>query len=54
MFEYVQTSQAARSRVAAERYAVVTAAVAARAARKHELLQARRARRTRPAVAEAV
>ena len=29
MFEYSQSSQAARSRVAAERYAVVSAAVAA-------------------------
>ena len=31
MFEYVQSSEVARSRVAAERYAVVSAAVAAKA-----------------------
>jgi hypothetical protein len=54
MFEYVHLSQATRSRVAAQRYAVVTAAAAARAERKRVRGQARLARRTRAAVAEAV
>ena len=54
MFEYSQSSQAARSRVAAERYAVVTAAAAARAERKRVRVQARVARRARTAVAPVV
>jgi hypothetical protein len=54
MFEYSQSSQAARSRVAAERYAVVSAAVAAKAERKRVRVQARVARRARAAVASAV
>jgi hypothetical protein len=54
MFEYSQSSQAARSRVAAERYAVVSAAVAAKAERKRVRDQARVARRARAAVAEVV
>jgi hypothetical protein len=54
MFEYSQSSQAARSRVAAERYAVVSAAVAAKAERKRVRGQARVARRARAAVAEVV
>ena len=54
MFEYSQSSQVARSRVAAERYAVVSAAVAAKAERKRVRVQARVARRARAAVASAV
>ena len=54
MFEYSQSSQVARSRVAAERYAAVSAAGAARAERKRVRVQARVARRARAAVAEAV
>ena len=54
MFEYSQSSQAARSRVAAERYAVVSAAVAAQAERKRVRVQARVARRARAAVAQVV
>ena len=54
MFEYSQSSQAARSRVAAERYAVVSAAGAAKAERKRVRVQARVARRARAAVASAV
>ena len=51
MFEPDQSSQVARSRVAAERYAVVTAAAAARAESKRVRGRARVARRTRAAVA---
>lgn len=54
MFEYVHLSQATRSRVAADRYAVVTAAAAARAERKRVRGQVRVARRARATVAEAV
>lgn len=54
MFEYVHLSQATRSRVAAERYAQLSAAAAARAERKRVRGQARVARRARAAVAEAV
>ena len=54
MFEYGHSSQAARSRVAAERYAVVSAAVAAQAERKRVRVQARVARRARAAVAQLV
>ena len=54
MFEYSQSSQAARSRVAAERYAVVSAAVAARAERKRVRVQARVVRRVRAAIAQIV
>ena len=51
MFEYSRSSQAARSRVAAERYAVVSAARAAQAERKRVRVQARAARRAQTAVA---
>lgn len=54
MFEYVHVSQATRSRVAAQRYAEVSAAVAARAERRRVRGQARVARRARAAVAEVV
>ena len=54
MFEYSQSSQAARSRVAAERYAVVSAVVATKAERKRVRVQARVARRARAAVGSAV
>ena len=54
MFEYSQSSQVARSRVAAERYAVVSAAVEAKAERKRVRVQARVARRARVAVAHVV
>lgn len=54
MFEYSYVSQATRSRVAAERYAVVSAAVAAKAEQKRVRGQARVARRARAAVAQIV
>ncbi len=54
MFEYVSSSQVARSRAAADRYAVVAAAAAAKADRKRVRDQARIARRARAAVAEVV
>jgi len=54
MFEYDNLSQAARSRVAAERYAVVSAAAEAKAERKRVRVQARVARRARAAVAHVV
>ena len=54
MFEYSRSSQVARSRAAAERYAVVSAAVAAKAERKRVRVQARVARRARAAVAQVV
>ena len=54
MFEYGHSSQAVRSRVAAERYAVVSAAAEAKAARKRVRVQARVARRARAAVASVV
>lgn len=54
MFEYSHSSQAARSRVAAERYAVVSAAAEARAERRRVRVQARVARRARAAVAQVV
>ena len=54
MFEYSQSSQVARSRVAAERYAVVSAVRAAQAERKRVRVQARIARRARAAVAQVV
>ncbi len=54
MFEYSQSSQVARSRAAAERYAVVSAARAAQAERKRVRVQARVARRARAAVAHVV
>lgn len=53
MFSYVHLSQATRSRVAAERYAQVSAAAAARAERTRVRGQARVARRTRATVAGA-
>jgi hypothetical protein len=51
MFEYSPSSQVTRSRVAAERYAVVSAARSAQAERKRVRVQARAARRARTAVA---
>ncbi len=54
MFEYSRSSQVTRSRVAAERYAVLSAAAAAKAERKRVRVQARVARRARAAVASAV
>ena len=54
MFEYSQSGQVARSRVAAERYAVVSAAAAAKAERKRVRVQARVARRARGAIAHVV
>ena len=52
MFEYGNLSQAARSRVAAERFAVLAAIAEAGAERKRVRVQARAGRRARPAVAE--
>ena len=53
MFEYVHLSQSTRSRVAAERYAQVSAAAAARAERKRVRGSARGARRSRATVTKA-
>ena len=52
MFEYGNLSQAARSRIAAERFAVMSAVAEAGAERKRVRVQARVGRRARPAVAE--
>jgi hypothetical protein len=52
MFEYGNLSQAARSRVAAERFAVLAAVAEADAERKRVRVQARVGRRSRSAVAE--
>lgn len=52
MFEYSHVSQPTRSRVAAQRYAEVSAAAAARAERRRVRGQARVARRARSTVAE--
>ena len=54
MFEYVQSSHLALSQVAADRHAVVSAAIAAKAERKRVRVQARVARRKRAAVAHVV
>ncbi len=51
MFEYVPFSQVARSRVAAERYAVVSCRGRAKADRKRVRVQARVARHAQAAVA---
>ena len=51
MFEYSSSSQVTRSRVAAERYAAVSAVRAAQAERKRVRVQARVARRARTAAA---
>lgn len=53
MFEYDLSSQVARSRAAAERYAVLTALAARRAEHRRVRGQARVARRARAAVARA-
>ena len=52
MFEYSNLSQVARSRAAAERYALLAAVAEARAERKQVRAQARVGRRARSAVAE--
>jgi hypothetical protein len=46
MFEYGNLSQAARSRVAAERFAVLSAVAEAKADRKRERVKARVGRRS--------
>ena len=53
MFEYGNLSQAARSRVAAERFAVLAAIAEAGAERKRVRVQARAAHSARGALAEA-
>ena len=50
MFEYSNLSQVARSRAAAERYALLAAVAAAKAERKSVRAQSRLARRSQSAV----